>query len=195
MSETLSHPVCGWAGPSSVSQGRWACWTTSQPGCSPLTRCQWTWSSPETQTHKHVTHTVSKTKKPSSPTQNPHQRLTRLPLSWAWFLEPCTNAWPRTRSRSLCGRARGRLSAPGQSHRSEEDAKGWEVRSISPPADIYRSNPPTHGLWIENRGCQCFKLFLKLEEPLQMDPQLYQLPRSCSPKTLFLLLYLLILRL
>lgn len=49
---THTHPVYGWAGPGSVSRGRWACWTTSQPGCSPLTRCQWTWSSPETQTHK-----------------------------------------------------------------------------------------------------------------------------------------------
>lgn len=95
--------------------------------------------------HKHTRGAHSQqTKKPSSPTQTPHQLLTHLPLSWAWSLEPGTNAWPRTRSRSLCGHARGRLSAPGQSHRSEDDAKGSEVRDIRLP-DIYRSNPPLIG--------------------------------------------------
>ena len=63
------------------------------------------------------------------PIQKPLHLLTHIPLSWAWFLEPCTNAWPRTRSRNLCGRARGQLSAPGQSHRSVNDAEGQRSRT------------------------------------------------------------------
>lgn len=40
------YPKCGSADPSSASQERLACWTTSQPGCNPLTRCLLTWCSP-----------------------------------------------------------------------------------------------------------------------------------------------------
>lgn len=41
------YPKCDWAGPGSVSQERLACWTTSPPGCNLLTRCLWTWYSPD----------------------------------------------------------------------------------------------------------------------------------------------------
>lgn len=80
--------------------------------------------------HKHTSRIYTSTNKQTTynatgssaeSTTAPHAHL---PLSWAWFPEPCTNVWPRTRSKSLCGRARGRLSAPGRSHRSEDDTKG-----------------------------------------------------------------------
>lgn len=43
------YPKCDWAGPGSVSQERLAYWTTSLPGCNLLTRCLWTWYSPDRQ--------------------------------------------------------------------------------------------------------------------------------------------------
>ncbi len=72
----------------------------------------------------HVVHAVNKLIRYPVQPQNSHQLLTHLPLSWAWFLEPCTNEWPRTQSRNLCGRARGQQYAPGRSHRSEDDREG-----------------------------------------------------------------------
>lgn len=121
-----THPECDWAGPNSACQEKWACWTASQPGCSPLTRCRWTWSNPETTTSIQYVQ-FSKPKKKSYPVQ--YRIHVNIPLSWALFPEPCTNVWPRTQSRNLCGRARGRLSVPGQSHRSEDDTKGHEAET------------------------------------------------------------------
>lgn len=42
----LPHPECGSAGRGSASPGRWAGSRASPPGCSPQTRCRWTWYSP-----------------------------------------------------------------------------------------------------------------------------------------------------
>lgn len=47
--ERCFYPKCDWAGPGSVSQERLAYWTTSLPGCNPLTRCLWTWYNPDRQ--------------------------------------------------------------------------------------------------------------------------------------------------
>lgn len=131
-----THPECDWAGPNSACQEKWACWTASQPGCSPLTRCRWTWSNPETTTRIQYLQ-FNKLKKLSSPVQNPRQRTFELSIiSGALYQRVAT--YSVKKPVWSCSGSAIRARPKSQIWRRH---KGSQVRSISLPADSPTASP------------------------------------------------------
>ena len=174
----MSYPVYGWVGPSSVSLERWACWTPSQPRCSPLTRCQWTWSSPETPKHmKYIQTTNFEVALSNTETTSPpHTHTFELSMiSGALYQRVATYSvkkpvWSCSGS-AIRARPKSQIC---------EWCRGSEVKNISLAAYIYKSSPQTHWLFKLNNW-QTLRVGRKLEEPPLMALQLHQFKRIlCS---------------